>query len=76
MTNSAQDLLKQALALDERDRAALAGALLESLHGELDEGSEEAWAREIRRRVSELESQAVETVPWSQVKERLFSGYE
>ena len=54
----------------------LAGALIESLHGELDAGAEGAWEAEIQRRVRELESGAVETIPWSEVRERLFRGFE
>jgi hypothetical protein len=34
---------------------------------------EEAWDAEIRRRVEELDSGAVETIPWKEVRERLFA---
>jgi len=76
MSPSAADLLKQALALGESDRATLAGALIESLETTVDEGADEAWAEEIRRRVEELDAGAVETVAWSEVRERLFRGLE
>ena len=72
MTDLARNVLRDALALDEKDRAALAGVLLESLDSEQDEGVEEAWAAEIRRRTAELNSGEVETVPWEDVRERLF----
>ena len=67
---------RKALTLDEKDRASLAGALVESLHGEPEPGASDAWASEIQRRVAELEAGSVATVPWSQVRERLFRGFE
>jgi putative addiction module component (TIGR02574 family) len=76
MSPKASEILEQALELDERDRATVAGALIESLEGPGDSGAEEAWSTEIRRRVAELEAGAVATVPWSEVRERLFRGYE
>ncbi len=76
MSETAEELLKKALTLGEKDRALLAGALIESLHGKVDPGAENAWESEIERRVSELEAGAVETVPWSKVRERLFRGFQ
>ena len=76
MSDTLENLLKKALSLDEKDRAWIAGALIESLHGEPELGAEEAWQAEIRRRVAELDAHSVETVPWSSVKDRLFRGFE
>ena len=76
MSPTAEELLKQVLTLGERDRASVAGALIESLHQEVDPDAEEAWDAEIRRRVEELDSGAVETLPWSEVRARLFRGFE
>lgn len=76
MSQTVEELLRQALGLDEKDRASLAGALIESLHGEVEPGTEEAWEAVIKRRVEELEAGAVETMPWSEVRERLFRGYQ
>lgn len=76
MSPTAQDLLKNALALDEKDRASVAGLLIESLHGEVDPDAEAAWDAVIKRRVDELDSGAVQTIPWSDVKQRLFRGFE
>ena len=76
MSETAEQLLRKALSLNERDRASLAGALIESLNTELEPGAEQAWDAEIERRVRELESHSVETVPWSKVRERLFRGFE
>jgi putative addiction module component (TIGR02574 family) len=75
MSPTAEKLLSQVLTLDEKDRASVAGALIESLHGDADPNVEEAWDIEIRRRVEELESGSVEPIPWSEVRQRLFRGF-
>jgi putative addiction module component (TIGR02574 family) len=62
--------VQDALALPTEARAALAGSLLESLDDEVDEG-EAAWATEVNRRVAELDSGAVKTIPWAEVRRRL-----
>lgn len=76
MSPSTRKLLEQALHLDESERGTLAGALIESLHPAADAGADEAWERVIERRVRELEAGTAETVPWSEVRKRLFSGFE
>jgi putative addiction module component (TIGR02574 family) len=76
MSDAVESLLKRALSLDENDRASIAGALIESLHGEPEAGIDEAWELEIERRVAELDARSVETVPWPAVRDRLFRGFE
>ncbi|HXQ76556.1 MAG TPA: addiction module protein [Gemmatimonadaceae bacterium] len=71
MKREAAEILKEALALPTEDRAALAGSLLESLDTEVDEDVEAAWGNEVNRRVTELNSGAVKTIPWTQVRRRL-----
>ena len=71
MKRGAAEIVKGALALPTEARAALAGSLLESLDAEVDEDSEAAWAIEVNRRVAELDSRAVKTVPWAEVRRRL-----
>jgi putative addiction module component (TIGR02574 family) len=73
---TAPELLRQALTLDEKDRASIAGALIESLETEVHADAEQAWDAEIRRRVAELDAGRVQTVPWSEVRRRLFRGFE
>ena len=73
---SAAEILKDAMELDEGGRASVAGALIESLHAPADPKVKAAWDREIRRRIAELDSGAVDTVPWSEVREQLFRGFE
>ena len=76
MSSTVDEVLKQALALNEADRASVAGALIESLETKMDPGSEAAWDEEIRRRVAYLEAGSASLVPWSEVRERLFRGFE
>jgi putative addiction module component (TIGR02574 family) len=71
MKRDAAEILKDALALPSEARAALAGSLLESLDTEVDEDAEAAWAAEVNRRVAELDSSAVKTIPWAEVRRRL-----
>ncbi len=76
MSPVVHELLERALHLGETERASLAGALIESLHGPAEPGISAAWDAEIQRRVAELESGSVETIPWSEVRARLFHGFE
>jgi putative addiction module component (TIGR02574 family) len=71
MAASRDDILREALALPERDRADLIGAVIESLDTGVEEGVEEAWRAELDRRAQELDSGAVQSIPWEVVRERL-----
>lgn len=71
MATSRDDIFRGALALAARDRADLIAALIDSLDAETEEGVEEAWRVEIERRARELESGAVQSIPWEVVRERL-----
>jgi putative addiction module component (TIGR02574 family) len=75
MTQDATELLKRALALSEEERAELAGSLLESLDGDPDDPQavEAAWNEEIARRIEDLDSGKVKTVPWEEVRRRISS---
>jgi len=76
MTRSVVELFKEASDLEESDRATLAGLLLESLEGEPDPEVEVAWAKEIDRRLRQIDAGEVELVPWEDVKERLLKRSE
>lgn len=69
-----KQLLVEALRLTEEERAALAGELLESLDSEVDPDAEAAWAREIRARISELESGRAKAVPWAEARRRIHAA--
>jgi putative addiction module component (TIGR02574 family) len=65
------ELLRDASLLSEAERAELAGRLLESLHGEPDEDVEAAWSEEIERRIRQIDSGEVKTIPWEDVRAKL-----
>lgn len=73
MSRTITELWKEASELSEKDRAVLAGLLIESLEGEPDEGVEAAWAAEIERRVAELDAGTVKSIPWEEVRQRLLA---
>ena len=61
-------LLEEALHLPVEERAALAGALIESLDLEIDEDVEAAWSAEIGRRLERVDAGVAKTFPWSQAR--------
>lgn len=71
MTMATRKVLEEALRLPEKQRAVLAGRILSSLEPGRDEGVEAAWAREIDRRVRDLDRGAVKTIPWKRVRARI-----
>jgi len=70
----AQEVARKALELDEHDRAELAALLLDSLEEQAGEETDAAWIAEIERRGAEMESGAVQGVPWEEVRDRLRRG--
>ncbi|HVI72101.1 MAG TPA: addiction module protein [Pyrinomonadaceae bacterium] len=76
MSTHVTELFAKASALSDKDRATLAGLLIESLESETDPDVEEAWRVEIERRLAELDSGAVETVPWEVVRAKLLRRTE
>ncbi len=71
MVRDAASVVEDALALPDELRASLAGALLNSLAPESEEGVDSAWLNEIRHRAAELSSGAVTAVPWTEVDAKL-----
>jgi putative addiction module component (TIGR02574 family) len=74
MKRSARELFEEAMRLDPEERAALTGLLIESLEPESEEGVEEAWVAEIERRMVELDSGVVQTIPWDELRVRLYGS--
>jgi putative addiction module component (TIGR02574 family) len=64
--------LKGALALPVTERAALAEALVASLEEHSAEDAETAWKAEVERRIAELDEGVVSTIPWAELRQRLF----
>ena len=76
MSPEVSDLLKRALALPVDERAALVNTLLDSLEttNESVTGSvQEAWDREVARRIEDLKTGKAVTVPWEQLHRELLA---
>lgn len=76
MTTHVTELFEKASILSDKDRATLAGLLIESLESEIDPDVEEAWRVEIERRLAELDAGTVQTVPWEVVRAKLLRRTE
>jgi putative addiction module component (TIGR02574 family) len=72
MDRNLKKMFREAFDLPESDRATLAALLIESLEPPPDANVEELWADEEERRWREIESGAVDTIPWEEVRAELF----
>ncbi|MGA7593223.1 MAG: addiction module protein, partial [Candidatus Sulfotelmatobacter sp.] len=70
MSRETDELLQKAMSLPPEDRAALASSLIDSLDQTADEDAEIAWQQEISRRMDEIRSGKVKTIPWSEVQRK------
>jgi putative addiction module component (TIGR02574 family) len=72
MTPQVSELLEKALSLSTHERGLLIDRLVESLDdGPAEEGVEAAWGEEIKRRVDDIRSGRVKTIPGEQVLREL-----
>ena len=71
MSRDLKELFREAGQLPERDRATLAGLLIESLEPAPEPDAEAAWSQEIARRVAELDAGEVELISWEEVRAEL-----
>jgi len=72
MTPQASEVLEKALALSTQERGMLIDHLIESLdESPAEEGADEAWADEIKRRIDEIRSGNVKMIPEEQVRRLL-----
>jgi putative addiction module component (TIGR02574 family) len=72
MTPQVSELLEKALTLSAQERGLLIDRLVETLDNEpAEEGVEAAWDEEIRRRVDDIRSGRVKTIPGEQVLREL-----
>ncbi len=72
MSPEVSDLLKRALSLPVDERAALANTLLDSLD-QADDCVEEAWDKEVVRRMKDLDAGRAVTVPWEELRIQLLT---
>ena len=71
MSDTLTELKKKAAQLSEAERAELALSLIESLDGPAEADVEEAWRREIERRISQIDGDEVKLIPGDEVFARL-----
>ncbi|MGK7295524.1 MAG: addiction module protein [Candidatus Wenzhouxiangella sp. M2_3B_020] len=66
-----QRLRSEIMALSEAERAELAHDLIQSLDAPQDSGSDEAWDREISRRIEEIDAGQAESVDRAEFRRRI-----
>lgn len=71
MERDAAKVLRSALALPPEVRAALIDSLISSLDQQVDAAVEETWREEIFRRLEQIDSGAVQLIPWEDARRRL-----
>jgi putative addiction module component (TIGR02574 family) len=72
MTPQLSDLLQKALTLSTQDRGLLINLLIESLdEGPPEDGVDEAWDDEIKRRIDDIRSGKVKMLDGEQVLQEL-----
>ena len=72
MARDLKRAFREAFELPENERATLAGLLIESLGSAPDPENEEVWAEEAERRWREIEAGEATTIPWEEVRAKLF----
>lgn len=71
MTADEARILGDALRLPPEARAALAGSLIESLEAQPDPDAEEAWSKEIEKRVRAIDSGETALMTWPKARRRI-----
>lgn len=72
MQADVRELIEAALKLPPEARGALASRLIDSLQDdEVDADAEVAWEAEIARRIRELDSGQIRTIPWSEARQQI-----
>ena len=70
-TEPLQRLRSEILTLSEAQRAELANDLIQSLDSPRDDGVEDAWDREIVRRIGEIDAGQAELVDRDEFRRRM-----
>ena len=71
MSAAFNQVLENIKDLSPRERALVAHCLISSLDTEHDEGADEAWARLSETRLAEVQSGAVKSVSWDEIKKQV-----
>lgn len=70
MTPEVSRLLEKALSLSVEEQEALADSLIANLGEKMEPGVAAAWDAEVKKRIEELDSGKVKTIPWEEVRKR------
>jgi putative addiction module component (TIGR02574 family) len=68
---SRNEVLAAALALPLDERASLVRELIASLDGPPETDVEEAWAKEVERRLNDWRSGRTKSIPWREAEARI-----
>ena len=74
MQQNSQAILEQALKLSAQERAAVAEQLIQSLDLPQEAEVEQAWQKELQKRISDLDNGVASTIPWEEVQRRTTHG--
>jgi putative addiction module component (TIGR02574 family) len=70
MAKLAENIIKAAVKLPQKDRVRVVERLLNTLEPEAEQDVDAAWAAEIERRSREIKEGTVRLLPWKEVKSR------
>ncbi len=73
-TNTVERIINKALQQPEKERARIAEALISSLDQIVDMDVELAWQKEIGKRLKEIDSGAVQCIPWEDIRSKLYEN--
>ncbi len=71
-----KNLTSKVLDLPVAERAKLVHQLLESLESVPEETFDDEWQAELRKRVEDVRSGRVETIPWAKVRQNVLNELE
>jgi uncharacterized protein (UPF0264 family) len=71
---SSKSVLLLHTACTDKERAALAAELIQSLDTELDADAEMEWSKEIRARLDRVDAGTAKTISWSEARRRIHAA--
>lgn len=74
MSEAAAKVLAEALRLSEEEREEIATQLMGSLQPDIGGPSGPEWEEELRRRIEEVDSGKVKTIPWEEAMRQILDG--
>jgi putative addiction module component (TIGR02574 family) len=70
MAKLAENIIKAAVKLPQKDRVRVVERLLDTLEPQAEQDVDAAWAAEIERRSREIKEGTVRLLPWTAVRSR------